>query len=391
MIIPEYDADKEYEVVGEYPPIKGLEIFGEGYFPSTPQYNRPISPRENYHRLMHNKTALWMPEVGWTQCDIQQFRPRQHPDNLGNHQCIDGGEKPDFAILGDEVIGWFDIPFKWEPGCGGAMPRPGFVAIDDMNDWETLNWPDLDDFDWDAIHDMNVEYLGTNKANQLGVQFGFWERMMNLMGVSDAAMALIDEDQEDAIHAFLDRLADTYIDYITRMNTKVGRIDSVFLHDDWGTQNGPFFSLETCEEFFVPPMKKVVDACHAQGIVFEHHCCGKAQNLVPAMLQTGSDYWCPQIMNDMDMMLEEYKDEHFTFSILSPMLPKGASDAQIDEMGHEFVEKYWKYGCVWTKNADWFPNPNHDQDLYPDFQKAVYKYSRLAHAGEEVEDFALAL
>ena len=95
-------------------------------------------------------------------------------------------------------------------------------------------------------------------------------------------------------------------------------------------------------------------------------------------------------MNDMDMMLEEYKDEHFTFSILSPMLPKGASDAQIDEMGHEFVEKYWKYGCVWTKNADWFPNPNHDQGLYPEFQKAVYKYSRLAHAGEEVEDFVLA-
>ena len=61
-----------------------------------------------------------------------------------------------------------------------------------------------------------------------------------------------------------------------------------------------------------------------------------------------------------------------------------------EKAAKEFVEKYWKYGCVWTKNADWFTNPNHDQSLYPEFQKAVYKYSRLAHAGEEVEDFVLA-
>jgi uroporphyrinogen-III decarboxylase len=72
------------------------------------------------------------------------------------------------------------------------------------------------------------------------------------------------------------------------------------LHDDWGTQNGPFFSLETAMEFFVPPMKIVVDFCHDNGIIFEHHCCGKAESLVPAMAKVGTDYWFPQqAINDL--------------------------------------------------------------------------------------------
>ena len=53
-----------------------------------------------------------MVEVGWTLRDVNEFRPRQHPDNMANHQCIDGGDRPDYAGVGDEVVapkvgGWF--------------------------------------------------------------------------------------------------------------------------------------------------------------------------------------------------------------------------------------------------------------------------------------------
>ena len=39
------------------------------------------------------------------------------------------------------------------------------------------------------------------------------------MDVANAALALVDEDQEDAIHEFLDALADLYIEYIRRAMT----------------------------------------------------------------------------------------------------------------------------------------------------------------------------
>ena len=181
-------------IVGEYPPIKGLEINGMEYFPPTPQYNRPISSRENYHRQFNGGQVYWMVEVGWTLCDVNEFRPRQHSDNMANHQCIDGGDRPDYAGLGDEAVGWFGLPLRREAGSMGCMVRPGYIALDDMNDWKSLPWSDLDDIDFGEMTHMNEEYLGVDKANQLGIQFGFWERMINLMGVDNAAGARMDED-----------------------------------------------------------------------------------------------------------------------------------------------------------------------------------------------------
>ena len=383
-IVPEFDSVREYEVVGEYPPIKGLEINGMEYFPSTPQYNRPISPRENFHRRFNGRQVYWMVEVGWTLCDVNEFRPRQHPDNMANHQCIDGGERPDYAGLGDEVIGWFGLPLRWEAGSMGCMVRPGYIALDDMNDWKSLPWPNLDDIDFDEMAHMNREYLGVDKANQLGIQFGFWERMMNLMGVDNAAVALMDEDQEDAVHEFLDKLSDTYIDYVRRILATGIHLDSVFFHDDWGTQNAAFFSLETCRDLFVLPMRKLVDFLHENDIVFEHHCCGKAQDLVPAMVDCGTGYWYPQRqINDVDMLLERYKDEHITFAVGSPVLPVGSSEEDIRVIAQEYVDKYLPLGALCTKNANLYGDPNHDQSLYPLFSKYVYECSRIACAGKE--------
>lgn len=380
-----YNADKEHTVIGMYPPIKGMELSGakdengESQIPPTPQFYRPVETYENFHMLFRGETPYWMPQNGWFLCDVNEFRPRQHPDNLANHQGVDGGPYIEYASGPKTRLGWFDIPLDWEPLAMGASVRPGNPILDDMNDWKKLPFPNLDDINWDEMKEMNKEYLSTDKANQLGIQFGFWERMMNLMDVSGAAMALLDEDQEDAIHDFLDRLSDLYIEYIRRM-LSVGRIDSVMLHDDWGTQNAPFFSLATCREFFVPPMKKVVDFCHANNIVFEHHCCGKAEPLVPAMVECGTDYWFPQAaLNDLDRMIDTYKNEHITFSVSSPFLPAGSSPSQVEEIARQFVDKYKDKGILFCQNINLNGTPGYDPMLYPIFADAVYAYSRMAY------------
>lgn len=379
-----YNREKEHEIIGTYPPIKGMEIgmnpgSGIAYVPETPRFYRPIPRYQNFHMLFEGKTPYWIPNNGWMFCDINEFRPRQVPDCPAHHQCLDGGGVVDYEAQGKTAIGWFNIPLEWEPLSMGATTRPGHPALTDMSNWEdVISIPDLDEIDFVEMKAMNTNYLGTDKANQLGIQLGLWERMMQLMDVSNAAMALLDEDQEDGIHRFLDKLSDFYIDYIRRVS-KIGRIDSVMLHEDWGTQKGPFFSLATCRQFFVPPMKKIVDACHELGIVFEHHCCGKAETLVPAMVECGTDFWFPQAsINDVDKLIETYKDEHITFSVSSPLLPKGSSEAQIREMGREFVDKYKDKGILFCQDVS-ISDPNHDPSLYPIFEDAVYEYSRLAY------------
>lgn len=381
-----YNPSKEWTVIGKYPGFKGMEDIrlrkpdGSFVCPDADRYYRPIPVNENFKMLFRGETPYWMPNNGWFNCDVQEFRPRQGQDCRAHHQCLDGGPAIDYSTFPKVYRGWLNLPQEWEAASCGATVRPGNPMLEDMNDWkEVVQWPDIEAIDYAAMEEMNRMYLGTDRVNQLGIHLGLWERMMAIMDVSNAAVALVDEDQEDAVKGFLDRLSDMYCDYISRV-VKIGRIDSVMLHEDWGTNNSPFFSLDTAKKFFVAPMKKIVDYCHSLDIIFEHHCCGKAEMLVPAMVETGSDYWFPQsTINNLDMLIETYKNEHITFAVGNPVLPKGSTTEEVRKIAKDFVDKYSDKGVLFCADSSTARIPEHDPALWIPFRNAVYEYSRKAY------------
>lgn len=386
-----YNPTKERTVVGTYPGFKGMEDIrlrndrGECIVPDTDRFYRPIPVYENFKMLFRGETPYWIPNNGWFFCDTQEFRPRQGKDCRAHHQCLDGGPLIDYTKVPKLQRGWFNLPLEWEPLSCGATVRPGNPTLEDMNDWkEVLQWPSLEEIDFDEMKRMNETYLGTDRINQLGIHLGFWERMMCLMDVSNAAIALVDEDQEYAVQSFLDKLSDFYCDYITRVS-KIGRIDSVMIHEDWGTNNSAFFSLDTARKFFVAPIKKVVDTCHSLNIIYEHHCCGKAQALAPAMVECGTDYWFPQsTINDVDKLIEDFKNDHLTFAVGNPILPKGSSEEEVRKIAKEFVDKYKDKGVLFCADSSTTRIPGHDHSLFPIFRDAVYEFSRQAYQNLDV-------
>ena len=386
-----YNPTKEHTVIGTYPGFKGMEDIrlrnekGECIVPDTDRFYRPIPVYENFKMLFRGETPYWIPNNGWFFCDTQEFRPRQGRDCRAHHQCLDGGPLIDYTKVPKLQHGWFDLPLEWEPLSCGATVRPGNPILEDMNDWkEVLNWPSLDEIDFDEMKTMNETYLGSDRINQLGIHLGFWERMMCLMDVSNAAIALVDEDQEYAVQSFLDRLSDFYCEYITRVS-KIGRIDSVMIHEDWGTNASAFFSLDTARKFFVAPIKKVVDTCHSLDIIYEHHCCGKAQSLAPAMVECGTDYWFPQsTINDVDKLIEDFKNDHLTFAVGNPILPKGSSTEEVRKIAKDFVDKYKDKGVLFCADSSTTRIPGHDHSLFPIFRDAVYEFSRQAYQNLDV-------
>ena len=116
--------------------------------------------------------------------------------------------------------------------------------------WFDLDWvmPDLDALDYEGYALKDKDYLNTKQYNELGILSGFWERLISLMDVSSAAIALIDEDQQDAVHDM--------------------------------------------------------------GMYFQLHSCGKNEALVPAYIAAGVDLWCPQPLNDIEKLAKQYKDLH---------------------------------------------------------------------------------
>ena len=196
-----------------------------------------------------------------------------------------------------------------------------------------------------------------------------FERLISFMGFEGAVMALIDEDQQDAVRALFDKLADMYIHFIDKYREAIG-VREVYFHDDWGSQRAPFFSVDTCIEMVAPAIRKISDWCHERDMIFQLHSCGKNELLVPAMIEAGVDLWWGQNMNDKDMLYEKYGDK-IMLGVDVPMLPMDADHDTIVKTATEFVAKYTKYPAM----AAAFMTP-------PGMMEEIYKQSRIALCGQ---------
>ncbi|MCL1802667.1 MAG: hypothetical protein FWG30_03350 [Eubacteriaceae bacterium] len=360
-------SNRELEAVGTYPAVPSSAF----PMPPEPRYDRPISPKENLKLFFGGKTPYWIPKVGFGGGDLKGFRPRLHPDNVVTHIITDGEPPMQFP---ENIMrsSWFELDWEFVPSANGATVHPGNPKVPDISRWEDyVSIPDLDSLDWDSCARNNADFMDTDKAVELGILTGFWERLVALCDVDKAAMALIDEDDKEGVHRLFDKIADMHIGYITRMK-EICDIDGVLIHDDWGHQNAPFFSLETAQEMLVPYLKRVVGHCHSLGLFYEQHSCGKCEILVPAYVEAGVDVWCGQPMNDFDRLSEEYISEHIAFGMPGPVIAEGTPDEQIREIAKDWVEKYKDRRVVLTQFG-----------LSPIFTDAVYEYSRKAY--EEAE------
>jgi len=292
-----------------------------GFMPgmTVKTFDTPISPKENYKLLYDRKVPYWLPGFN----DMQMMTPRIDTDNLARVFSFEAQ-----PMLPEEMTGCkdkFGIEWVFVPTAQGSMVEPGNPTLLDANDWpDVINFPDLNTWDWDGSAEANKDFVKTEKFLVYCHLTGFFERLISFMDFQNAAIALVDPDQKEAVKSLMNALADLYIDIFSRaMNAY--HYDGLNVHDDWGAQRAPFFSLDVCMEMIVPAIKKVVDFAHNElGVPYDFHSCGKNELLVPAYIATGTDSWSGQDMNDKAMLYEKYGDK-----IILGIEP----DLQVDFMG----------------------------------------------------------
>lgn len=326
--------EEELKLTGHNAPLR----FGDE---GAPVFNRPITPKENLNMLFEGKTPYWMPVIGMRGWDIQVFRPRMFPDNYATHLVYDALP----VIQYDSMIqkGWFDLDWEFVPQAGGATVHPGKPKVPSMVNWEDyIELPDIDALDWEGSAKENRGFLDTDNVRQIAFLSCLWERLISLMDVENAAVALIDEDEKEGVHRFFDKLCIMY-DKMIEYSKKYYNIDMVLWHDDWGTQKSTFFSPAVHKEMILPYIKRIIESCHSRGIRFELHSCGLCETLVPNMIEAGVDLWCGQGVNDFEMLAHKYKDEQIVFGIPCPVFAADATDEEIENAAKEILEKY--AGC----------------------------------------------
>ncbi len=272
---------------------------------AVPVFDYPLTKKEGWKRAILDRKPVWL----CSGVETFEFFPDIIPDNRARGFVNDGG-----IVIPDEEKGgkdMFGVEWVYVPVAGGSMEKPGCAHLfDDANDWkERLAWPDLDSWDWEGCSARNREFLQNGKFNYLTLLNGFgFERLISFMGFEDAAVALVDEEQEDAVKELFDRLADLACDLVDRCCAYFD-IDGFLIHDDWGTQRAPFFSFEAGRNLLVPSMRKITDHIHSKGKAAELHSCGCNERQIENFIAGGWDLWAPMPnINDTQRLFEEYGD-----------------------------------------------------------------------------------
>ena len=150
---------------------------------------------------------------------------------------------------------------------------------------------------------------------------GFWfERLISFMDFMPAAMALIDDEQTDAIKDLFAEMTDLGCRVIDKLCQYMPALDLIEIHDDWGAQKAPFFSMDVAYELFVPFMKQITDHIHAKGRRALLHSCGHNADRIQCYIDGGFDLWQPQAMNDIGYLYDRWPAPSWTASA-SPASP----------------------------------------------------------------------
>lgn len=203
---------------------------------------------------------------------------------------------------------WFGVEWEFVPAVMAPMVKPGTQRLTDVTRWrEELVFPDLDALEWERISaEETAGWDRENKASFLMLINGIFERTHALMGFEDALAAMYEEPE--AYAELVNAITDYKVDLIGRIG-KYYKPDIFEFHDDFGANDRMLMSVDMWRKFFKEPLRRVIEATHACGMLYEHHSCGYIAPIFADLVELGIDAIDPlQITNPIRELKDTYQD-----------------------------------------------------------------------------------
>ena len=202
-----------------------VELIGTTKQPITaPVFDYPISPRENFQRVLKHDRPMWV------------------PNSANDFNYVMGGELTGLSDLRfdfPERCYWTDLfgcVWEWVPSAGGSMLKPNEPPIlEDITEWEKkIVWPNLDETQIKACCEAytSKSYYHPEKMNYYDIGMGCTERLVAVLGgYTEAMLALAEEP--DACREFMNELSRFHCEMLDKID-KYLPTDMIMYHDDWG-------------------------------------------------------------------------------------------------------------------------------------------------------------
>jgi uroporphyrinogen decarboxylase len=207
---------------------------------------------------------------------------------------------------------WLGVKYLHLEGQPSSMPIESEAVIKDIENWrDYIRFPDLGDIDWERYASKDTAgWDRKNKLNSLILINGLFESLHMCYGIENTLCALL--MYPDEVKDFLEAMADHQIRVIRNL-AKYYKPDKIQFHDDYGNAKNAFMNPDTWRELIKPSLKRIIDATHEEGIIYEHHSCGYVIPFMEDFIELGIDAWNPvQFFNDPYALQKKY-GEHLCF------------------------------------------------------------------------------
>jgi uroporphyrinogen decarboxylase len=181
-------------------------------------------------------------------------------------------------------------------------------------------------------------------------------------------------------------LVDISIEHNMKMAEKAIDLgaDFIIFGDDYGTKLNTMMSPEHFNEFFLPGLRKIVQAVKAKGAYALKHCCGNINAILDDMLDTGFDGIHPLDAN-AGMNMKAVKDTHKNLTIIGGIDCAAPLTSFTEEEMTEEVKRILKLNAPGGRYIIASSNSVHSKTRPENFiamQKAVQKYGLYSRSGE---------
>ncbi len=168
--------------------------------------------------------------------------------------------------------------------------RP-FAEMTDLKQVEDYPWPSPGIYDFSALkqrcqahHDNYAVVFGGTGIMDLinGISFARgMEQLMIDIGLDDPVGLALIQKRFEIIYAVAEN----------GLKAADGLIDVLWIGDDYGSQNGPTFSMDTWNRIFRPRLQAFIDLGHKYGAKVMLHSCGSNRGLIPTWIEMGLDIY----------------------------------------------------------------------------------------------------
>lgn len=252
-----------------------------------------MTERENVLLVYNHKKPQWTPI--W-------FEAVQVVGFWSNNECGLRGERV------RENVGLDVFGVEWNLGHGSPMPVLGNYMLEDICDWrEVVKFPEPKTWDWEMLAAVELKDRDPNKALTYFCEQGLWDRLVQLMGFENAAMALLTDPEE--CEAFFARMTQYKIEVIECV-AKYYKPDIFMYTDDIAKSDSLFMHPNTYRDLIKPYHAKIIQAIKDNGMIAEQHTCGKCDAVMDDYVEIGLDCFFPaQASNDIVAIQKKHGDK----------------------------------------------------------------------------------